>query len=327
MKRFVEGEARDQGGLFPAHLNDFIGEDNPVRAVDVFVEMLDLRGLGFSSVDPRATGRPSYHPAVLLKLYVYGYLNAIPSSRRLEREAGRNVELMWLTGRLAPDHKTIADFRKDHGPAIQQACAQFVGLCRELGLFSKAIVALDGSKFKAVNSRDNNFTLNKVAKRIEQAEIHIARYLTALERADRQGGEIAEERTPRLKDKIERLRQRIEDLKAMGARLEADPGAQVSLTDPDARAMSSHGKGTDVVGYNVQIAVDAEHHLILAHDVTNVGSDRAQLALPLTSGYRHGQRLYRRRACTRDRATNDGYARKVANGPHKQNALPRERAL
>jgi transposase len=277
MKRFVEGEGRDQGGLFPAHLDDFIGEDNPVRAVDVFVEMLDLRSLGFSTVDPRATGRPSYHPAVLLKLYVYGYLNAIPSSRRLEREAGRNVELMWLTGRLAPDHKTIADFRKDHGPAIQQACAQFVGLCRELGLFSKAIVALDGSKFKAVNSRDNNFTVNKVAKRIEQAEIHIARYLTALERADRQGGEIAEERTPRLKDKIERLRQRIEDLKAMGARLEASPGAQVSLIDPDARAMSSHGKGTDVVGYNVQIAVDAEHHLILAHEVTNVGSDRAQL--------------------------------------------------
>jgi transposase len=278
MKRFVEGEGRDQGGLFPAHLDDFIGEDNPVRAVDVFVEMLDLRGLGFSSVDPRATGRPSYHPTVLLKLYVYGYLNAIPSSRRLEREAGRNVELMWLTGRLAPDHKTIADFRKDHGPAIQRACAQFVGLCRELGLFSKAMVALDGSKFKAVNSRDNNFTVNKVAKRIEQAEIHIARYLTALERADRQGGEIAEERTPRLKDKIERLRQRIEGLKAMGVRLEASPGAQVSLIDPDARAMSSHGKGTDVVGYNVQIAVDTDHHLILAHEVTNVGSDRAQLA-------------------------------------------------
>ena len=153
MKRFVEGEARDQGGLFPAHLEDFVGENNPVRAVDAFVEMLDLRELGFSSVDPKATGRPSYHPAILLKLYVYGYLNAIPSSRRLEREAGRNVELMWLTGRLAPDHKTIADFRKDHGRAIQQTCAQFVGLCRELGLFTKAIVALDGSKFKAVNRR------------------------------------------------------------------------------------------------------------------------------------------------------------------------------
>jgi transposase len=277
MKRFVEGVARDQGGLFPAHLEDFVDEENPVRAVDAFVDKLDLRALGFNAVDPSATGRPGYHPAVLLKLYIYGYLNAVPSSRRLEREAGRNVELMWLTERLAPDHKTIADFRKDHGPAIQQACAQFVMLCRELGLFSKAIVAIDGSKFKAVNSRDNNFTANKVEKRIEQAEVHIARYLTALERADRQGGEIAEEKTPRLKEKIERLRQRIEDLRAMGETLKAAPGGQVSLTDPDARAMSSHGKGTDVVGYNVQIAVDAEHHLILAHEVTNVGSDRAML--------------------------------------------------
>jgi transposase len=277
MKRFVEGVARDQGGLFPVHLEDFVDEDNPVRAVDAFVDKLDLRALGFEAVDPSATGRPGYHPAVLLKLYIYGYLNAVPSSRRLEREAGRNVELMWLTERLAPDHKTIADFRKDHGPAIQRACAQFVGLCRELGLFSAAIVAVDGSKFKAVNSRDNNFTANKVEKRIEQAEVHIARYLTALERADRQGGEIAEEKTPRLKEKIQRLRQRIEDLRAMGETLQAAPGGQVSLTDPDARAMSSHGKGTDVVGYNVHIAVDAEHHLILAHEVTNVGNDRVML--------------------------------------------------
>jgi transposase len=277
MKRFVEGVGRDQGGLFPAHLEDFVDEDNPVRAVDAFVDKLDLRALGFEAVDPSATGRPGYHPAVLLKLYIYGYLNAVPSSRRLEREAGRNVELMWLTERLAPDHKTIANFRKDHGPAIQQACAQFVMLCRELGLFLKAIVAIDGSKFKAVNSRDNNFTANKVEKRIEQAEVHIARYLTALERADRQGGEVAEERTPRLKEKIERLRQRIEELRAMGETLNAAPGGQVSLTDPDARAMSSRGKGTDVVGYNVQFAVDAEHHLILAHDVTNIGNDRAQL--------------------------------------------------
>ena len=278
MKRFVEGVARDQGGLFPAHLNDFIGEDNPVRAVDALVDMLDLRKLRFTAADPSATGRPGYHPGVLLKLYIYGYLNAIPSSRRLEREAGRNVELMWLTGRLAPDHKTIADFRKDYGPAIQQVCTQFVVLCRELGLFSNAIVALDGSKFKAVNSRDNNFTMNKVEKRIEQAEIHIARYLTALERADRQGGEVAEAKTPLLKEKIERLRRRIENLKATGRQLEAAPGTQVSLTDPDSRAMATAGKGTDVVGYNVQIAVDAEHHLILAHEVSNVGSDRAQLA-------------------------------------------------
>ena len=278
MKRFVEGAARDQGALFPVHLNDFTAEDNPVRAVDAFVDMLDLRKLGFTAVDPSATGRPGYHPAVLLKLYIYGYLNAIPSSRRLEREAGRNVELMWLTERLSPDHKTIADFRKDHGPAIQQVCTQFVALCRELGLFSNAIVALDGSKFKAVNSRDNNFTMNKVERRIEQAEIHITRYLTALERADRQGDEVAEAKTPRLKEKIERLRRRIEDLQAMGQQLQATPGAQVSLTDPDSRAMATAGKGTDVVGYNVQIAVDAEHHLILAHEVSNAGSDRAQLA-------------------------------------------------
>jgi transposase len=277
MKRFVEGVGRDQGGLFPAHLEDFVDEDNPVRAVDAFVDKLDLRALGFDAVDPSATGRPGYHPAVLLKLYIYGYLNAVPSSRRLEREAVRNVELMWLTERLAPDHKTIANFRKDHGPAIQQACAQFVMLCRELGLFSKAIIAVDGSKFKAVNSRDNNFTANKVEKRIEQTEVHIARYLTALERADRQGGEIAEEKTPRLKEKIERLRQRVEDLRAMGEALKAAPGGQVSLSDPDARAMSSRGKGTDVVGYNVQFAVDAEHHLILAHEVTNIGNDRVQL--------------------------------------------------
>ena len=144
MKRFVEGVARDQGGLLPAHLEDFVGADNPVRAVDAFVEKLDLRALGFDAVDPCATGRPGYHPAVLLKLYIYGYLNAVPSSRRLEREAGRNVELMWLTERLAPDHKTIADFRRDRGLAIQQACAQFVMLCRELGLFTKAIVGQAG---------------------------------------------------------------------------------------------------------------------------------------------------------------------------------------
>ena len=165
-----------------------------------------------------------------------------------------------------------------HGAAIQQVNAQFVVLCRELGLFSTAIAALDGSKFKAVNSRDNNFTMNKVEKRIEQAETHIARYLTALERADRQGGEVAEAKAPRLKEKIERLRGRIEDLEAMGQQLEAAPGTQVSFTDPDARAMATAGKGTDVVGYNVQIAVDADHHLILAHEVANVGSDRAQLA-------------------------------------------------
>ncbi len=281
MKRFIEGASRNQGGLFPAHLDDFIDEDNPIRAVDVFVDLLDLRALGFTAVDPRATGRPGYHPSVLLKLYIYGYLNRIPSSRRLEREAGRNVELMWLTGRLAPDYKTIADFRKDYGSAIQLVCAQFTVLCRDLGLFEHGLVAIDGSKFKAVNSRDNNFTRTKIAKRIEQAETHIKRYLTALERVDRQAGDggddFAESKTTHLKEKIEKLRKRIERLHEMDKQVEAAPDKQVSLTDPDARAMATAGNGTNVVGYNVQIAVDAEHHLILAHDVSNIGSDRAYL--------------------------------------------------
>ena len=164
MKRFVEGVDRGQSTLFPECLDDWIGEDNPVRVIDVFADELDLAALGFSGVAPEATGRPSYHPAVLLKLYIYGYLNRVQSSRRLEREAGRNVEVMWLTGRLVPDHKTIADFRKDNGRAIRQVCARFVVLCRTMGLFTEASVAIDGSKFKAVNNRDRNFTRAKMGK-------------------------------------------------------------------------------------------------------------------------------------------------------------------
>src|ERR1700682_6506960 len=158
MRRFVEGMERGQSTLFPDRLEEWIGEDNAVRLIDVFVEELDLAELGFSGVDPEATGRPSYHPSVLLKLYIYGYLNRVQSSRRLEREAGRNVEVMWLTGRLTPDHKTIADFRKDSGGSIKKVCVQFIELCRLMGLLTKASVAIDGSKFKAVNTRDKNFT-------------------------------------------------------------------------------------------------------------------------------------------------------------------------
>src|SRR5450631_2952238 len=167
MKRFVEGADRQQSTFLPECLDDWIGEDNPVRVIDVFADELDLAELGFSGVDPEATGRPSYHPSVLLKLYIYGYLNRVQSSRRLEREAGRNVEVMWLTGRLVPDHETIANFRKDNGPAIKKVCAQFVALCRKMGLLAKASVAIDGSKFKAVNSRDNNFTKGKMERRMD----------------------------------------------------------------------------------------------------------------------------------------------------------------
>jgi transposase len=243
----------------------------------VFIDDLDLAALGFAGMVPEVTGRPAYHPATLFKIYLYGYLNRIQSSRRLERETQRNIELMWLTGRLMPDFKTIADFRRDNGPAIRAACTQFVVLCRRLNLFTQVVVAIDGSKFKAVNNRDKNFTVAKVGKRIEQVDASIARYLAALDRADRQDSDVAEAQMTRLKEKIEGLRRQMRSLKAMGQQVEAAPDHQVSLTDPDARSMATSGKGTGIVGYNVQVAIDTQHHLIVAHEVTNVGNDRAQL--------------------------------------------------
>jgi transposase len=276
MSRFVEGEDRRQSALLPSCLDDYVGEDNPARVVDVFVDELDLGVLGFE-VTPAATGRPAYHPAMLLKLYIYGYLNRVPSSRRLEREAGRNVELMWLTGKLAPDHKTIANFRRDQGLAIQAACAQFVVLCRQIGLFTHALAAVDGSKFKAVNTRDKNFTATKLKKRMEQVAEHIAGYLQDLDTADRQDGEAAEARSAKLKDKIATLRTQMQALKAMEAEVSASPDGQVSLTDPDARSMATSGRGSGIVGYNVQSVVEAGHHLIVAHEVVMTGSDRQQL--------------------------------------------------
>jgi transposase len=215
---------------------------------------------------------------LLLKLYVYGYLNQVASSRRLEREAGRNVELMWLTGRLAPDFKTIADFRKDNGPAIRAACRRFVELCRKLDLFALQVAAIDGSKFKAVNARDKNFTRAKLKKRIDQVEASIERYLAALETADRQEGELAKAKSERLAEKIAKLREQMAAFEALEPVVEAAPDQQLSLTDPDARSMATSGRGSGIVGYNVQIAVDAEHHLIVAHEVTNVGHDRGQLS-------------------------------------------------
>jgi transposase len=278
MKRFVEGEDRRQGVLLPEFLDDYVSEENPVRAIDVFVEALDLGALGFDGVVPEATGRPGYHPGVLLKIYVYGYINQVASSRRLEREAQRNVEMMWLTGRLAPDFKTIADFRKDNGPAIRAACRQFIELCRRLELFTHAVAAIDGSKFKAVNARDKNFTRASIQRRMEQVEASIERYMAALETADRQDGELAQAKSGRLREKIAALREQMKSFEAMELQVHAAPDQQVSLTDPDARAMGTSGKGSAVVGYNVQTAVDARHHLIVAHEVSNVGSDRAQLS-------------------------------------------------
>jgi transposase len=279
MRRFVEGEDRSQSTLFPQYLEDWIGEDNPVRVIDVFVEELDLAELGFVGVEPEVTGRPSYHPSVLLKLYIYGYLNRTQSSRRLEREAGRNVEVMWLTGRLAPDHKTIADFRKDNGRAIRRVCARFVVLCRMMGLLAQASVAIDGSKFKAVNNRDKNFTRAKMERRMAQIEESVARYLQQLDSADRQEpSEALKTKTSRLKQKIAKLKEQMQRLKILKVTMLATPDQQISLTDPDARSMATSGRGSGVVGYNVQVAVETKHHLIITHEVTNVGSDRSQLS-------------------------------------------------
>jgi transposase len=279
MKRFIEGTDRSQSTLFPECLEDWIDADNPVRVIDVFVDELDLSELGFGGVDPEITGRPSYHPSVLLKLYIYGYLNRVQSSRRLEREALRNVEVMWLLGRLAPDHKTIADFRKDNGRAIRQVCARFVELCRTLGLLTEASVVIDGSKFKAVNNRDKNFTRAKMERRMAQIEESVARYLQQLDTADRQEpSEALKTKTSRLKEKIEKLKDEMQRLHGLKARMLATPDQQISLTDPDARSMATSGRGSGVVGYSVQVAVETKNHLIITHEVTNVGTDRSQLS-------------------------------------------------
>src|ERR1700733_6271935 len=278
MTRFVVGDDRSQSTLFPERLEDYLSEDNPVRAIDVFVDELDLAKLGFGGVEPEATGRPAYHPSTLLKIYVYGYLNRVQSSRRLERECQRNIELVWLTGRLMPDFKTIADFRKDDGEAIR----------RRLKLFDEASVAIDGSKFKAVNTRDRNFTQAKMQRRLAQIDESIARYLSQLDSADRQGEAVPEAKITRLNEKIATLRQEIQRLNALNVQMMQTEDKQISLTDPDARSMATSGRGSGMVGYNVQSAVDTKHHLIVAHEVTNVGSDRTNcLAWPS----RRAQRL------------------------------------
>src|SRR5499427_5829542 len=279
MRRFVEEADRGQWRLLPECLDDFIDESNPVRVIDVFVDALDLAEMSFEGVEPAATGRPSYHPSVLLKLYIYGYLNRVQSSRRLEREAGRNVEVMWLLGRLAPDHKTVADFRKDNGLALRRVCARFVELCREMGLLTTTSVAIDGSKFKAVNNRDKNFTRAKVERRRAQLEESVARYLSQLDTADRQEPtEALATKVTRLNEKLTKLKEEMAKLAAYEKRMLASPDQQISLTDPDSRSMATSGRGSGVVGYNVQVAVETEHHLIVTHEVTNTGSDRAQLA-------------------------------------------------
>jgi len=270
MSGFIEGENRYQSTLFPERVDDYVEEDSVVRVIDVFIDRLDISGLGFKT-EAAETGRPGYHPRTMLKIYVYGYLNRVHSSRRLEREAKRNVELMWLTGRLAPDFKTIADFRKDNGEAIRLVCREFVMLCRKLNLIGDTL-AIDGSKFKAVNNRDKNFTRAKMKRRLAEVEASIERYLGELDKSDRSA---PPEDTRPLKDKIAALTEEMDRLKKLEVRMLEAPDQQLSMTDPDARSMKYRGGG--MVGYNVQTAVDTDHHLIVSHDVTNVGSDRRHL--------------------------------------------------
>ena len=327
MSGFIEGEDRTQATLFPERIDDYVAEDNPVRVVDVFIDDLDISGLGFRT-EPNATGRPSYHPKMMLKLYVYGYLNRVQSSRRLEREAQRNVELMWLTGRLAPDFKTIADFRKDNGEAIRLVCREFVMLCRKLGLLNNTLVAIDGSKFKAVNNRDKNFTRAKMKRRLAEVEASVDRYLVQLSECD--AAEPDDDQGQALADKIASLREEMARLKKFEVRMLDAPDKQLSLTDPDARSMNS--RGTGMVGYNVQSAVDSQHHLIIAHEVSNVGNDRRQLAAMATQakavlerdtldvvadrGYYNGDEI---RAC--EQAGIDAYLPKPKTSPNKAKGL------
>lgn len=274
MPRFVEADSRAQATLFPERIDDYIDEDNPVRAIEAFVDMLDLEGIGFQGMMPKMTGRPAYHPSTMLKLYIYGYLNRIQSTRRLEQETGRNLELMWLLGRLRPDFKTIANFRRANGKAIRKVCSQFVQLCRKLDLFSQKLIAVDGSKFKANNNRDKNFTPAKVKRRVEEIEKSIERYLARLDRVDKTEP-TADQQSQKLQDKIASLKKEVERLKGLEQEVLQHPDKQISLTDPDARSMRS--RGTGIVGYNIQTAVDVEHHLIVAHEVTTQNNDHSQL--------------------------------------------------
>lgn len=282
MKRFMEGLDRGQTTLLPDCIDDYVAEDNPVRAIDAFVDMLDLAALGFD-VEPEATGRPGYHPAVMLKIYVYGYLNQVQSSRRLERECSRNLELIWLIGQLKPDFKTIADFRKDNGPAIKKVCRQLVTFCRDIDLLDASIVAIDGSKFKAVNAKAKSYTREKLRRRMAEIDAAIDRYMAELDRADevvtKTGMLPPDGRLSRVMKKLAHYRKEGAALQAIEQRMDSTGETQVSLTDPDCRAMATTSKQPRVVGYNVQSVVETKHHLIVAHEVTNLGYDREALSM------------------------------------------------
>jgi transposase len=273
---YIHGMNRDQILLFPESVDEYVEANNPVRFIDAYVDNLDLIALGFMHAVPKDTGRPGYTPADMLKLYIYGYLNKIRSSRKLEQETHRNVELMWLLRKLTPDFKTIADFRKDNGVALRRVCQEFTLLCKRLDLFGRELIAIDGSKFKAVNSKDRNFSETKLKQLLKHIHEKIERYLKEL---DQQDGLESSGKMPtadELREKIAQLQSRQQHYEDLQQQLEASKASQLSLTDPDSRSMKTK-QGTDVC-YNVQVAVDAKHKLIVVHDVTNDVTDHDQLA-------------------------------------------------
>jgi len=275
---YIEGSNRDQMTFFPQSLDEYVSDDNPVRFIDVFVENLDLINLGFKHSVLKETGRPPYHPSVLLKLYIYGYLNRIRSSRRLEQESYRNVEVIWLTGKLMPDHKTIANFRRDNRQAIREVCRTFTRFCRELDLFSGELIAIDGSKFKAVNNKGRNFTDRRLKKAIQDIEKKIDAYLDELDENDAMEPDEHKPSAGELKEKIQRLKERMKKYKELKKKMGDSGETQISLTDPDCRSMPLAGGPRTQVAYNVQISVDEKYKLIVDHEVTNDVTDRNLLS-------------------------------------------------
>ena len=273
---FIQGTPRSEVLLFPEAIDDYVTDDNPVRFIEAFVDNLDLHELGFSRATPAPTGRPAYSPADLLKLYIYGYLNRTRSSRLLEKECSRNLELIWLMRKLRPDFKTIADFRKDNAAAIKQVCRQFTLICKRLALFGGELVAIDGSKFKAQNSKRRNFTVKKLDESIKEIDAKIESYLRQLDEADQKEAEVKALTSEQLKEKIQRLRTQKLNYEQMQQQLKASGESQISLTDSDSRSMKV-SQGTDVC-YNLQTVVDDKYKLIVEHEVTNEPTDQAQLS-------------------------------------------------
>jgi len=273
----LQGVSREAVIPFPPSLDEYIAADNPVRFIDAFVDQLDLLVLGFQRVVAAVEGRPAYHPADLLKLYLYGYLNRVRCSRCLERETRRNPEVMWLLKKLTPDHKTIADFRKDHGDALREVCRAFVQFCQALELFGGELVAIDGSKFLAVNSRRRNFSEKKLKRVLKDLDEKIAAYLSDLDQTEQQDAEHPACTPEDLRARVEQLQERRAGYQALQQQLEQSGESQLSLTDPDSRSMLLAGQRT-AVSYNVQIAVDSRHKLIVEHEVTNNVTDQDLLS-------------------------------------------------